>query len=192
MAALTRWQTTEALCLQPVNRKRTDIVRLLLDRGVPVDAVRFETVCYSADPELIQLFLDRGANPIAGYPLYRGFQNCLKPVISVYKANIQAMPALQVQADMALCDFAKEGNLRGVSLLLWAGARPDVEIPQDDPKAEFSGSCALEEAVRAGRLNVLKRMQLEHQAAEIVFLERLLATPTMRSCSACRFAHLKS
>jgi hypothetical protein len=59
-----------------VNRKRSDIARLLLDRGVPVDAVRSETVCYSADPELIQLFLDRGANPIAGYPLYRGFQNC--------------------------------------------------------------------------------------------------------------------
>ena len=126
-----------------VNRKRTDIVRLLLDRGVPVDAVQFETVCYSADPELIQLFLDRGANPIAGYPLYRGFQNCLKPIISVYKANIQAMPTLQVQADMALCDFAKEGNLRAVSLLLWAGARPDVEIPEADPKAEFSGSCAV-------------------------------------------------
>jgi hypothetical protein len=77
-----------------VNRKRTDIVRLLLDRGVPVNVVWFETVCYSADPELIELFLDRDANPIAGYPLYRGFQNCLKPIISVYRAIIiQAMPS---------------------------------------------------------------------------------------------------
>jgi ankyrin repeat protein len=77
-----------------VNRKRTDIVRLLLDRGVPVNAVDFELVCYSCDPELIELFLDRGAAPVTGYPIYRGFQNCLKPIISVYKANIQAMPAL--------------------------------------------------------------------------------------------------
>jgi ankyrin repeat protein len=40
-----------------VDRKRTDIVRLLLDRGVPVGSVRFESVCYSGDSELIQLFL---------------------------------------------------------------------------------------------------------------------------------------
>ena len=36
-------------------------------------------------------------------PLYRGFQNCLKPFIAVYKANIEAVPALQLQDDMALC-----------------------------------------------------------------------------------------
>jgi len=67
------------------------------------------------------------------------------------------VPALQLQDDMALCYFAKEGNLRCVSLLLWAGARPDVKIPEDDSKPEFSDSCALEEAVRAGHLDVLGR-----------------------------------
>src|SRR6266446_960555 len=36
-----------------------------LDRGVPVDSVRFESVCYSGDSELIQLFLDRGSVNIA-------------------------------------------------------------------------------------------------------------------------------
>jgi hypothetical protein len=144
-----------------VHAKRIDIIRLLLDRGVPVTAVDFESVCYSCDPELIQLFLDRGADAITGYPLYRGFQNSLKPIISVYKTNIEALPALQRQADMALCYFAKEGNLRCVSLLLWAGARPDVKIPEDDSKPEFSDSCALEEAVRAGHLDVLKKMQPE-------------------------------
>jgi len=52
-----------------VRAKRIDIVRLLLDRGVPVNAVDFESVCYSCDPELIQLFLDRGGDPITGYPI---------------------------------------------------------------------------------------------------------------------------
>ena len=67
------------------------------------------------------------------------------------------MTALQLQADMALCYFAKEGNLRCVGLLLWAGARPDAKIPEDDSKPEFSDSCALEEAARAGHLDVLKK-----------------------------------
>jgi ankyrin repeat protein len=39
-----------------VHAKRIDIVRLLLDRGVPVNAIDFESVCYSCDPEFIQLF----------------------------------------------------------------------------------------------------------------------------------------
>ena len=78
----------------------------------------FESVCYSCDPKLIQLFLDRGANPITGYPIYCGFQNCLNPIIAVYKANIDKVPAPQLQADMALCYFAKKGNLRCVSLFL--------------------------------------------------------------------------
>ena len=74
MPALTRPATGNALRVA-VRAKRIDIVRLLLDRGVPVNAVDFESVCYSCDPELIQLFLDRGADPISGYPIYRGFQN---------------------------------------------------------------------------------------------------------------------
>jgi hypothetical protein len=136
-------------------------VRLLLDRGVPVSSIDFKSVCYSCYPELIQVFLDRGADPITGYPIYRGFQNVLKPIIAVYKANIEAFPALQLQADMALCYFAKKGNVRCVSLLLWAGARPDAKIPEDDSKADFSDSCAFEEAVRAEQLEALKKMQPE-------------------------------
>lgn len=90
MPALTRPATGNALRVA-VRAKRIDIVRLLLDRGVPVNAVDFESVCYSCDPELIQLFLNRGADPIAGYPLYRGFQNRLRPIITLFKANIEAL-----------------------------------------------------------------------------------------------------
>jgi hypothetical protein len=80
-----------------VRSKRIDIVRLLLDRGVPVSSIDFKSVCYSCYPELIQVFLDRGADPITGYPIYRGFQNVLKPIIAVYKTNIDKVPALQLE-----------------------------------------------------------------------------------------------
>ena len=78
------------------------------------------------------MFLDRGADPITGYPIYRGFQNVLKPIIAVYKTNIDKVPALQLRADMALRYFAKKGNLRCVSLFLWAGARPNIKFWMDE------------------------------------------------------------
>jgi hypothetical protein len=56
------------------------------------------------------LFRDRGADPITGYPIYRDFQNVLKPIIAVYKTNSDKVPALQLQADMALCYFAKKAT----------------------------------------------------------------------------------
>ena len=58
----------ELRLLQPRYQMRNRILsnaKILLDRGVPVDSVRFESVCYSGDSELIQLFLDRGSDNIA-------------------------------------------------------------------------------------------------------------------------------
>jgi hypothetical protein len=65
---LTHLQTTERHRAVAVDRKRSDLARLLLDRGVSVKSLRFESVCYQADSELIQLFLDRGADPLDGHP----------------------------------------------------------------------------------------------------------------------------
>lgn len=62
-----------------INHKRSDIAELLLDRGVPVSSVDFESIYYSADPKLIQLFLDRGANPVAIHPVYPFNRSLLSP-----------------------------------------------------------------------------------------------------------------
>ncbi len=153
-----------------VSRKRVDIVRLLLDRGSPVDSIHFSDVCESGDPEMIKLFLERGADPIADFPFYHGFIHCLNPMLGAYKTQLEKFPAIQIQADMALCYYAKEGNLRCVSLLLWAGARPDYVIPEG-MDCEFAESSALKEAAEAGHLPILKRMKPENfpdRLAELV------------------------
>lgn len=146
-----------------VERKRADIAALLLDRGMLIDSVDFESVCYSADPTLINLFLERGADPTEGHPLYHGMKHCLSPLLGIYKAQVEKHPELRIQADLALCHYAREGNLRCVSLLIWAGARPDFEIPEEEGgRNEFSHTCAFEQAAYGGHTNILKRMKPEN------------------------------
>lgn len=146
-----------------INHKRADIIALLMDRGALVDSGLFSWACSTGDPDTIRVFLERGADPINDFPFYQGFTCCLRPMLGIYKTYVEKFPELQIQADMALCHYAKEGNLRCVSLLLWAGARPDKEVPNaQEPEREYLDDCALVVAAQAGHLPVLKRMKPEN------------------------------
>jgi hypothetical protein len=169
-----------------VERKRADIAALLLDRGMPIDSVDFGSVCYSGDPTLINLFLERGADPKESYPLYYGMRHCLNPLLGIYKTQREKHTELQIQADMALCHYAREGNLRCVSLLIWAGARPDFEIPEDEGgRNDFRYTCAFEQAAYGGHTNILKRMKPENYPA---IIPRLLEICSSREGDCLEFA----
>jgi len=169
-----------------VERRRADIAALLLDRGMPIDSVDFGSVCYCADPTLINLFLERGADPKDGYPLYYGMKHCLNPLLGIYKTQVEKHPELQIQADMALCHFAREGNLRCVSLLIWAGARPDFEIPEvEGARNDFSYTCAFEQAAYGGHTNILKRMKPENYP---IIIPRLLEICSSREGDSLEYA----
>jgi hypothetical protein len=169
-----------------VERRRADIAALLLDRGMPIDSVDFGSVCYCADPTLINLFLERGADPKEGYPLYYGMKHCLNPLLGIYKTQVEKHPELQIQADMALCHYAREGNLRCVSLLIWAGARPDFEIPEvEGARNDFSYTCAFEQAAYGGHTNILKRMKPENYP---IIIPRLLEICSSREGDSLEYA----
>lgn len=63
-------------------------------------------------------------------------------------------------ADMALRQFAQDGNFKWVSLMLWAGADPRSSGPtvEDSDDSEWS-TTALHEAGWSGNVGVLKRLQ---------------------------------
>ncbi len=146
-----------------VDNRRSDIVALLLERGTNPDHDQFMWACYEGDPDTIRVFLECGADPVKGFPFYRALTHCLKPVLGLYKSYVEKRPEIATQGDMALCYFAKQNNLRGVSLMLWAGARPEQEVPDaDKPDRDYPNDCALKEAVRAGHLAVLRRMKPEN------------------------------
>jgi hypothetical protein len=70
---------------------------------------------------------------------------------------------LQEQADMALRQFCQEGNLKWVSLLMWAGADPRSRGPALDDVDHIADpewhTTAFHEASAAGNIEVLRRLK---------------------------------
>lgn len=88
------------------------MVRLLLDSGCPLSEVSFVNVCRTHNPELIQLFLDRGADPIKDDPFYEALTCAIRPFFGLFKEYLAKNPALQSQADRALIHHAEQKNPR--------------------------------------------------------------------------------
>lgn len=81
----------------------------------------------------------------------------MHPLLFVLKDFKERFPDLQRQADMALCYHCEKESARNVGLLVWAGARPDAEVP--DPSMSDYTTCALKIAVRSGRLDIIKQLK---------------------------------
>ena len=160
-----------------VNHRDVDIARLLLSRGVPTDSVHIHDVL-DGGPEIIKLFLDFGVDPTREDAYFHGLCSAVNPLLFLLKEYKDRFPDLQRQAEMALCHYSEKGHLRAVSLLLWAGARPDSKIYDvNGPEDPEYGESALEVAARSGNLDILKRLKPQN------YLEAL-KTLLEEACSA--------
>jgi hypothetical protein len=96
----------------------------------------------SWEPKLIRFFLDHGADFITGSPFAEAFgakvRTALRPFIECKQKHPELADKLQGHADRALRYFCHEGNLKWISLMLWAGANPRAAGPkigeEDDPE----------------------------------------------------------
>jgi ankyrin repeat protein len=177
-----------------VSSRRLDIVELLLVNGADIKAVPLVDVLLTWEPVLIRFFLDHGADPVNGRPFAEAFgakvRTALRAFIDYKRAHPELAAQLQEQIDCALRHFCFAGDLKWVSLLMWAGADPRSRGPKleeeytEDPECYTSG---LEEACYSEDPDVLKRLkpdasrdnlaELLHQAAfwgRSVMLEYLL------------------
>jgi ankyrin repeat protein len=73
------------------------------------------------------------------------------------------VPSARRQAAMALRVHAREGNLKWVSLLLWAGADPRLRVAirnerEPGTETEEDGGTALEDAVIYGQAEAIKNL----------------------------------
>lgn len=147
---------------------RPAFVELALTCGADIRSVSFLDVLMSGNRALAAAFLEKGADPITGYPFAHALHQLrAKTIIGSYLDCRRSRPdlasQLQEQMDMALRQFCQDGNLKWVSLLMWAGGDPRSRGPvlddadrADDPEYQTT---ALEEACGSRNVEIVKRLK---------------------------------
>lgn len=162
----TNQSAKDAALVNAASSRRLDLVQLLLANGAEIKAVRLADVLLSWEPKLISFFIDHGADPLEGRPFAEAFgakiRTALGPFLDYKRAHPELAAQLQEQLDCALRHFCGEGDMKWVSLLMWAGGDSRSQGPclgkdyTEDPGCYTSG---LEEACRSENLDVLKKLK---------------------------------
>lgn len=149
--------------------RNLELVRLLLTHGAEINGVPFADVLLTWEPALMRLFLDGGADVVTGFPFAEAFGNkvrtALRPFMEHKKSHSEVAGQLQEQIDRVLRYFCHIGDLKWVSLLMWAGADPRTKGPRlyerDDSECYAT---ALESAALGDNVEVLKRLKPSPEA----------------------------
>ena len=124
-------------------RNQPFLMHLALQYGASVSAEPTRNVIETWDREVVRLFLERGADPVAHSPFVRAFKGRVKSALGSFldckRARLDLADALHWQADMALRQACQDDDLKWVSLLVWLGANPrskgltteDLDGPED-------------------------------------------------------------
>ncbi len=157
-------QSKNAVLEEAVQMRRPDLVELAVKYGAEPASIPFGDVLLSWDRTNALFFLEGGADVITEAPFARAFHARVRTALGCYleckRRRPELVTQLQEQVDIALRQFCREGNLKWVSLLMWAGGGPRSKGPSleylDDPEMSTT---ALDEACTWGHLDVLKKLQ---------------------------------
>ena len=115
--------------------RRFDLVQLLCEHGYDAKTVDMREVFATWQPEIMEYLIDRGADPETGMPLAWALIDRTRTVLRVFMKYKEKYASFQEQANIALRHHCKDGNLKWVSLMLWAGADPYAP-GEDHPDAK--------------------------------------------------------
>jgi ankyrin repeat protein len=142
-----------------IRQKRRDLIELLVDHGQDTAEVDMHQVFETWEPGLMEYFIEKGADPEADNALASALCQRIRTALGRYKKYKDRFPGFQEQANIALRYHSSEGNLKWVSLMLWAGADPyapgrrSLTEPVEDNYPEYS---AVRNAADYGQLEAFK------------------------------------
>lgn len=145
--------------------KRLDLIELLVARGAQISSVPFIDVLYVWDLSITRYFLDQGADFITDSPFAAAFREKIRTALSPWREcrvkYRDHFAHIQGQGDRALRHFCFEGDLKWVSLLMWAGANPRSSGPafNDDEDDPDGYTTALDAATYSKDSQILKRLK---------------------------------
>ncbi len=109
-------------------RRQLPIMQLALEYGASINAVSFQDVIETWDRDLVQIFVERGADLVTNAPFAHAFKARIKAVLGIFldckRARPDLIEELQLQLDAALRQACQDSDLKWVSLLMWLGANP--------------------------------------------------------------------
>lgn len=149
--------------LQAVRRKRLDMVRLFIEHGADPKQVDMVEVFECWEPQMMEYFIALGADLEKGNPLAGAFTYRVRTALGIYKKYKDRYPGFQEQINIALRYHCAQGNLKWVSLMLWAGAdpyAPGTEDFQCEEVPDYGGFSAVEYAAMHNQLGVFKLRKL--------------------------------
>ena len=149
---------------QAVIKRRLDIVTMLVEHGADVNSVAMYNVFETWDPKIMDYFIEHGADMETDYPLAEALCMRIRTGLGIIKRHKHRFPSFQEQSNIALRYHCKKGDLKWVSLMLWAGADPyakgfDIDEIGHDPDKEKM--CALEYAALYDHLDIFKLKQIK-------------------------------
>jgi hypothetical protein len=158
---LDGWNGTMARALRA---RRFDFIQLLVEHGYDPKQIDMKDVFNTWDPTMMEYFIDRGADVETGNPLAWAFCNRIRTALRVFKRYQERFVSFPEQVNIALRHHCKEGNLKWVSLLLWAGAdpyAPGVSSHDEERDSDYEGLSALGYAVLYQHFDVFKLKQVK-------------------------------
>lgn len=148
--------------------RRFDLLDLLLKWGADPHRVDLGTLFGTYDSDLFDRFRELGVDLTADHALAAtlGYHTSNKPLFGYAKRHREKDPKIRTELNIALGHHAGEGNEKGVSLCLWAGADPHAPAPSlryGDPEEEEDenrvvGVSAIYRACSRGQVDLLKEL----------------------------------
>jgi hypothetical protein len=130
-----------------LQQRRSDLVELLVEHGYSPASVNMAEVFETWDPELMEYFIERGADVETDVPLAHALCNRVRTALRIFKKYRERFPSFSEQANIALRYHCTQRNMKWVSLMLWAGADPyvpGVYRYDEDADPDYAGATAIE------------------------------------------------
>ena len=158
--------------LRAIENRNIDLIDLLVRYGADPNIVDVDTVLWSRHPSILRWFIARDLDLESGYAIARAFRDRHREFLGVYLDIRDRVPTATKQAAMALRYHATAGNLKWVSLLLWAGADPRLPVPrlEDSDVDDDDIETALCAAIRHGQFEVIKRIKIDPARDDVTAL----------------------
>lgn len=171
-AGISQEERNEALA-RAVSERNVDLVQLLAQYGADIKTIEQDEVFWTRHPQIIGWFVDNGMDLECNESIAKAFRDKQREFLGIYMGLRDRIPSARKQAAMALRYHTEEGNLKWVSLLLWAGADPRMPVPRIEKREweeEDADETALHEAIRYGQVEVVKKIGIDPRRDDVTKL----------------------